>query len=798
MKRISLNPLRLPPLAALAILIVLAVGPLVTAALTLTINNSPEAYIPPQSEAAILERQLRERFPGDEVLVAAFVSEDLYQDAFLERFERLVATMQQHPLVERVLAPATMDHISGTADGFVVEPLLDAAIRARLDPAERRARLLADRFAPGLLISDDGSLMALAVRPRDLENSLQRLEVETAFEQALADAGLADHLVAISGQTPLDAAQLRATVRDSLIFVPATLAIGLVLTAWLFRRWLALAIALAAIHAAVGTALLVLVLLGQPFTLITAILPPLMVSLSVAFLLHWYNALAMVERREGVEGASSAAGASSQQRVRQAWDAIHRPALFSALTTAAGLISLSMSEIPPIHALGQSAAAGVLMLYLLVAWLLPPIFARWDRGGWARPGKGIGLLDAPVAWLRRLGMRYPRWVLIVTLLVLAAGAPQVSTVEVESDLFRFFHEDHPISQSNQVLTERLSGVTALEVVFEAPARDAFKQVEPLREIQAFREWIAARPEVDRVTTLVDMIEEMHWGFHAEDPEYRRLPEQSDLIAQYLFIYDGNDLYELVDRDFRVTRVMLNLNVNGASKINAIMADIEAYLEQRALGELTFDIGGFGRLFGDQERLLIEGQIRGLLLAAGLIFLLMVVIWRSLSAALLCMVPNLSPILVIFIVMGLFGIWLDMATAMITGVAVGIAVDDTIHVYFGYRSRRARGRSPVWALARTYQHAGRAVTATTLILSAQFLLLLGSPFLPTNDFGLLTALGLVTALLFDLLVLPALLMVTAGWWWARRQRKAASSAPDAGQPPRQPSRAEGGEFSRRNR
>ena len=405
---------------------------------------------------------------------------------------------------------------------------------------------------------------------------------------------------------------------------------------------------------------------------------------------------------------------------------------------------------------------------------MPPIFARWDRGGWARPGKGIGLLDAPVAWLRRLGMRYPRWVLIITVLLLGVGAPQVLTVEVESDLFRFFHEDHPITQSNQVLTERLSGVTALEVVFEAPARDAFKQVEALREIQAFREWVAARPEVDRVTSLVDMIEEMHWGFHAEDPDYRRLPEQSDLIAQYLFIYDGSDLYELVDRDFRITRVMLNLNVNGASKINAIMADIEAYLEQRALGELSFDIGGFGRLFGDQERLLIEGQIRGLLLAVGLIFLFMVIIWRSLSAALLCMVPNLSPILVIFIVMGLFGIWLDMATAMITGVAVGIAVDDTIHVYYGYSSRRARGRSPVWALARTYQHAGRAVTATTLILSAQFLLLLGSPFLPTNDFGLLTALGLVTALLFDLLVLPALLMVTAGWWWTRRQRKAASS------------------------
>ncbi len=763
MKGLSLNPLRLPPVVALVLLVLLAVVPLAIAALTLTVNNSAEAYIPPQSEAAIFERELRERFPGDEVLVAAFVRDALYQDAFLERLEQVVAIMQQHPLVERVLAPGTMDHISGTADGFVVEPLLDQAIRADLEPAERRARLLADRFAPGLLVSDDGALMALAVRPGNLENSLQRLAIETAFKQALAETGLEADLVAMSGQTPLDAAQLRATIRDSLIFVPATLLIGLALIAWLFRRWLALAAAVAVMHTGVGTALLMLVLLGQPFTLITAILPPLMVSLSVALLLHWYNALAMAERSGGAEGAAS------QQRVQRAWTAIHRPALFTALTTAAGLISLSMSEIPPIHALGQSAAVGVLMLYLVVAWFLPPIFARWDRGGWARPGKGIGILDAPVAGLRRLGMRYPRWVLLITVLLLAVGAPQVAKVEVESDLFRFFQDDHPISQSNQILTERLSGVTALEVVFQLPERDGFKQVERLQQVRDFRDWVSARPEVDRVTTLVDMIEEMHWGFHAEDLDYRRLPERSDLIAQYLFIYDGNDLYELVDRDFRMTRVLLNLNVNGASKINATIAAIEDHLEQQALGEMQFNIAGFGRLFGDQERLLVEGQIRGVMLAVGLIFLLMLVIWRSLSAAVLCMVPNLSPILVIFIVMGIFGIWLDMATAMITGVAVGIAVDDTIHVYYGYRSRRARGLSPVWALARTYQHAGRAVTATTLILSAQFLLLTSSPFVPTTEFGLLTALGLVAALLFDLLVLPALLMVTAGWWWSRRKR-----------------------------
>jgi predicted RND superfamily exporter protein len=176
------------------------------------------------------------------------------------------------------------------------------------------------------------------------------------------------------------------------------------------------------------------------------------------------------------------------------------------------------------------------------------------------------------------------------------------------------------------------------------------------------------------------------------------------------------------------------------------------------GDVTVTAAGFGRLFGDQEALLIEGQVKGLIAAVFLIFALMALQWRSVRASALCMVPNLAPVLLIFGLMGALGIWLDMATAMIASVTVGIAVDDTIHLYHGYRHRLAAGTNPVWALARSHQYAGRAVTATTLILVPQFLLLATSQFVPTMEFGLLTAIGLLVALAFDLLVLPAMLVV----------------------------------------
>ena len=174
----------------------------------------------------------------------------------------------------------------------------------------------------------------------------------------------------------------------------------------------------------------------------------------------------------------------------------------------------------------------------------------------------------------------------------------------------------------------------------------------------------------------------------------------------------------------------------------------------------------GRLFADQERLLIQGQIDSVKVVVVLVLILMLIMWRSASLAAVSMIPNLAPVVLIFALMATFGIWLDMATAMVASVAVGIALDDTIHILHGYVERRRAGCSSTWAIARTLRQRGRAVIATTVILVAQFMLLAASGFQPTSIFGWLTAFGLLVALVFDLLVLPAILIAARSYLPAR--------------------------------
>ncbi|MCP4126618.1 MAG: RND transporter, partial [Gammaproteobacteria bacterium] len=286
-------------------------------------------------------------------------------------------------------------------------------------------------------------------------------------------------------------------------------------------------------------------------------------------------------------------------------------------------------------------------------------------------------------------------------LILGVTLPQVVNIVVETNLQEFFYPDHKVRRATDQIEHKLVGTSSLDITFSTTEENGLKSPEVLQAMRRFQVWAEIQPEVDKSISMADFVEEMHWGFHAEDKKYRKIPDSADLISQYLLVYDGEDLFDFVDEEYRVSHVSLNVNVHGANRISRLMERIRVYLKNNIESDVEWEIAGFGRLFADQEDLLIEGQVKSLLGALGLIFILMLVQWRSLECAAICMIPNMSPILLIFIIMGMFGIWLDMATAMIASVAVGIAVDDTIHVYHGFIHRVRQGTRPVAAMVRTY-------------------------------------------------------------------------------------------------
>lgn len=714
----------------------------------LDLNNAPELYFPASAPATQLERELRAEFPNDELLISLFAGTDLYEAEVLSALHRIALELEQVAEVDRVFLVTTVETIAGSADGFVVEPLLDPRALTDGTADERFQRVLRDRFAPGWLATDDGHALALIVRTKTLNESRERQRLEKAFYEVVDSNRMRDRLVAVAGTVALDVAQLRSMMGDSMRFTPIVMGLGLALMYWIVGRPWPVVIGAIAMSTVVISCVGLIAAIGQPYTLVTAMLPTLLSAYTVANVLHLYASLQRMRD----------ARFRRRKRVPFALQAVHKPGMLNTLTTSAAMLALVLVPIPPIQVFGVAAAFGVLMIYLTVFYLMPGLLMKFDRGVWPKGRNGFTWAKVLAYRLSIFSMRRAGWVAGAVLALVVLTVPLVLKVQAESDLLKFFSDTHPITVSTDRFERALVGVTALELVVDGPGRDAFKDPGRLERIKAVQAWVDTLPEVDRSLSMVDIIEEMHWAFFEEEEAYRVLPDDAELLSQLLLVYDGDDLSELVNNEYDRTRILLNLNAHGANAIQAVIARIEAHIATHSPPDLVWQVAGYGRLFADQEDLLVVGQMRSFVGAFGQVFIIMLILWRSLPTAVISMIPNIAPLYFVFALMGGAGIYLDMATVLIASVLLGITVDDTIHIFHNYVERRRKGFSVVFSLARSARVTGRAVVATSLLLIAQFLVLVGSDFRPTASFGLLAATGLLAAQVMDLLLLPALIVL----------------------------------------
>ena len=735
----------LPPWLALAILLGLQLAA-VPFLFKIHFNNAGDIYSPADAPIIQLRESLFREFPNDEALIALFEGDALFNPSFLAALNRVAEKMEAQPSVDRVLTLTTVEHIEATDDGFAVSLLVDPDNLAARSPAEWKARVLGDTLAPGLIVARDGRAVALVVRPKILKESLARRDIQIALDAAIAAEKLTPYHTATAGSVAQTVEELRSIWRDSAIFIPLTVVIGLALMWWVVGRVRPVIVGGLAMGMVVSVSVAGIVASGQPYTPITAMIPTLMAAYTTATLLHLFAAI----QRARV------ALLPRPQRIARALSETFVPGLFNVLTTGAGLLSLMWVDIPPVQTFGLAGAIGTLMVFLVVFILVPPILLKWDTPRWPRHRSGFGYARHIAAAVAVFSMRNAKAVLITTALLVLVTIPLAMQVKVESNLIEFFAPDHSISRSTDRVEDKLSGVTSTEIVLTAGARDGLKHPATLAEIKALQTWLEQQPEIDRSFSLVEVIEEMNRAFSGSELGPNALPTDRKLIEQLLLIYDGKDLYELVNREFQRGRIALNLNVHGANEIGQVIERIRARLAAQPIAGVKTEFAGFGKLFADQEDRIIEGQVKSFASAFVQILLLMALLFRSFRGALICLIPNLAPLFFIFVVMGTTGIALDVATVLIAGVILGITVDDTIHLYHGYLHRIRHGVSPVFAIIRSVESSGRAVIAISVVLVAQFSLLGLSDFRPTAHFGMLCAAGLFAGQVFELLLMPALL------------------------------------------
>ena len=701
----------------------------------LKIDTTTASFLDREDPAWWIYQDSLDQFGGDEFLTIALEGDEPFDRRTLEKVYDLSERLEALPDVRRVDSLRTVPIVDARPDGAVhLDPPL---LHGVPDSAEGLNRLVEkvreDRIAPKSLVSPDERVFAI--------NVLFDEDVDGRRDVAVAEA---ERLVGnenawISG-VPVFRTKVNDQTRTELLFfVPLTLLVVGVVVFWGFRRVWSVVIALGT--AGVGT-LLALGAMGAmatPISLSTFILPSILLALGCAYAMH------VLMAARGMETAAELEGAIMQ---------VARPVAMSGLTTAIGFLAMATVRVSAIRELATFGAIGVVGV-TAASLTFAPVLLRIRSldaatGGVDRWGGGRFQLWLVRFVSARRGAIAAFWVGMTVLFGVG-----LSRLDIETDIILWFPKGTEVRDSYEAIRERLSGITPMNVVIRSVEGKAVTEPHVVAAANALTEHLESMPEVGRALSMADPLRQMNEGFSG-DSEIG-LPDSRELAEQYLLLLSSvEQVQDVVSEDRQSANVLLRVNVNGSRRLLEVGKAVEEWWAENGPSGFVVDTTGIMYEFGRAEEEIAYGQIRGLGFAFMAIGVILLAMLRAPVAALGALAPNALPIVAAYGFMGLAGISLDSATVCLGCIALGIAVDDTIHIVTGYRSHRDDGESYSDALSSTFRRVLPPVVLTTIAISAGFIVLGVSDFTLVRNFGFVTAGMVIVCLLADLTLLPVLL------------------------------------------
>ena len=658
------------------------------------------------------------------------------------------------PFSRRVDSLANFQHTTADGDDLYVRDLVDPQALAR-DETRSRIRSIAssDPRIAGSILARNGDVSVVNVTVELPEEGLLEAVAEVAeFARSVAaqaEERFPDVDLRIVGTVMINQTFVEASIDSQMIFLPASLLLMALILGVVTRGWAGVA--------ATGTVIVFSILasmglgawVGMPFSPPISPAPTIVLMIVVANCVHL---LVAVQQR-------LRAGDSRHEAIVESVRLNLHPVFLASLTTALGFLSMNFSEVPPYRHLGNFVAFGIVASFILSVTFLPALLSLLP----IRAPKDRRLLRGPAMTLvAEVVLRYRRplfWGWLAAVLAMALAIPRN---ELNDVLVHFFDESVEFRQDTDFMDEHLSGNTLLEYSLEASTEGGVTDPRFLEEVSSFADWYREQPPVRHVAVITDTFRQINKSMHGDDPAAYRIPESRELAAQYLLLYElslpqGLNLNNQIDRSRSATRVTISAETLDTREVLELNARAEAWLAENATHVAGVNSTGPAALFAYIGQRNIRAMLIGTMVVLLAISAILLFALRSIRLGLISIVPNVIPAVLGFGVWGLTVGQVGLSLSVVVAMTIGIVVDDTVHFLSKYRrARREYGQDPEEAVRYAFDTAGRALFATTVVLVAGFLIFAFSPFVPTAEVGVLTAMIIAFALVADLTLLPALL------------------------------------------
>ena len=721
------------------ILLVMITVTLVSAATASRVNfdSSIESWFIESDPSLATYNAFTDTFGADQIVVVGVFADDVFDGSILRAVQQVSDQAGGLQFVERV------------------QSITNSAIVRRvggIESAGFRERVLASPLQRATLLSADARATAIVIYySRAGKTDRQKHEFVSGLREIVRDATAnLDASVAITGGPLIGEAAKGRNADDMATIFPLMIFLIVVITFVVFRRVPLTLLPLGVVAIAVTWSFGLMGLLGWNMTMISAILIPLILAVGVAHSVHIISGY-----RRNLER-----GMAADKAVKRSVTRLLKPCFFASLTTAIGLLSLLVSDLAPVKQFAVVAAAGVLVAFVVSIALLPimlQLLPVSEKSGGALVSKFVTpLLDA----IHNIGRRYPRRILVTAITTAALFIWLATRVGVGLDPMLWIPHGDSIRVDAERIDEAFGGGLSLEFLVSSPEAQLGTPV-ALRELEAFQAWLVENTTVVGATSIADLVKEAARIAREEGEAGYTLPRSSVVTNALLesMVREG-ELAHWLTKDRRSARIFARIPLTSAQDIVDEIPLIRQHMRDDFVNsDLSVQITGQAVLAGIMQTNMIDSQLYSFSVALAVVSLMMILLLRSVPLGMLAVIPNLLPIVIGLGAMALTDIPFNPATVMIAAVALGIVVDDTVHMMTVFDREIRAGQQTPEAIRTTIMEVGRPVFVTSVLLAAGFALLVFGSFLPSRQIGGVIAVIVVAALVTDLVVLPAVLRET---------------------------------------
>jgi len=769
------------------ILSVMVIGALGSNVPKIVIDTATENFLHKTDPALLAYNQFREQFGRDELVIVAIESDDVFAPEFLKKLRALHTELKSNtPHLDDITSLINARNTFGKEDELLVEDLFQDWPTTPAEFEQKRQRAYANPLFENTLLSEDHHITAIVIRTNAYSDAGDAGDALSGFDDLSAPGGdtpikrefLTDaenselvrtvekisyaydapnFKVYVSGSPVVADALKKAMQTNMKRFTLMGLGVIALVLLLMFRRTSGVILPIIVVVMSVVGTLGMLPLTGTAFTLPMQILPSFLLAVGVGASVHL---LAIFFRH--VQH-----GNTRHNSVVYAMGHSGLPIVMTSLTTAAGLASFSGAEVAPIADLGMIAALGILLSLFLNLTFLPAILSLLPLKAKSstRAKKRHDRMDSVLLWVARFTTNRAWLILSICTIIIGVSIAGITQLRFSHQPFKWLSIEEPSRLALDLIDDRLKGASAIEIVVDTKKPNGLYDPKIMAGLEQLSHSIGALDTgfvtVGKTLSVADILKESNRALHANDDAYYAIPKDRALIAQELFLFENSgsdDMEDFVDSQFQKARFTAKMPWVDSIHLQDLDKILTAKFRAVLGDEVDITVTGMNALLGRTMEATIYSMGESYIIAAGVITLMMIAFLGNIRIGFISMIPNLSPIVVTLGIMGWLDVPLDLFTMLIGSIAIGLAVDDTIHFLHNYRRYHHNTGSVETAIRESLLSTGRAMLVTSVVLSLGFFVYTFSTLQNLINFGWLTGMTIILALLSDTFLAPALMKV----------------------------------------